>query len=332
MKALVLHGQDETPVVEEIDTPQPGPGEVQIRIEAAALNHRDVYITEGKYPAIMHPAVLGSDGCGTVTAVGEGVDSGWIDARVLGNPSLNWGPDPRFQGMEYSILGMPTQGTLAEYITLPVENVARCPSHLESAQAAAIPLAGLTAWRALVTRAQVARGDTVLVTGIGGGVALFALQFALALGAEVWVTSSSAQKIERAVALGARGGALYTDEGWGGQLTEMVPSGFDVIIDSAGGEGFGTLVRLLGFGGRLAFYGGTRGKWPKILPQYLFFKQVSILASTMGSPADFEAMVTCIAEHQIEPVVDQCFTLDEGAKAFERLSSGGQFGKVVVQV
>ena len=158
--------------------------------------------------------------------------------------------------------------------------------------------------------------------------ALFAMQFALAKGALVYVTSGSATKIERALDMGAKGGALYTDPDWHKQLGKN----FDVIIDSAGGEDFGKLVRLLGMGGRLSFYGGTLGKWPAILPQHLFFKQVSILASTMGSPTEFGNMCQYIEKHKIVPVVDSVLSLENAADAMKRLIHPERFGKVTLRI
>lgn len=323
MRALVLTALDTAPVIQDIDRPEAAEGETLVHIKAAALNHRDVYIMRGQYPGIQVPITLGSDGVGLEEGTGR---------RVIINPSINWGDDPRKQGRDFSILGMPRPGTFAETLSVPTENVYAAPDHLSDAGAAALPLAGMTAWRALMTRAQLQSGEKVLITGIGGGVALFAMQFAVAAGAEVYVTSSKPEKIERAVALGAAGGALYTEDTWVDTLKGHVRRGFDVIIDSAGGAGFGGLVNLTGHGGRIAFFGGTRGKWPAILPQRLFFKQASILASTMGSPMDFAAMVKFVDEHKIEPVVDQTFALSDGAQAFERLEQGQQFGKVVLEV
>ena len=217
-------------------------------------------------------------------------------------------------------------------MTVPLGNLAEKPAHLTAEQAAALPLAGVTAWRALMTRAAMQPAERVLITGIGGGVALFALQFAVAAKAEVYVTSGSEDKIAKAVELGAKAGVLYSEDGWRKKLSSHVPGGFDVIIDGAGGEGFGDLARLLGPAGRLAFYGGTRGKWPSILPQHLFFRQVAIVASTMGSPEDFAAMTSFVSEHKLVPVVDEVFALEDGAQAFARLESGAQFGKVVLKV
>ncbi|MCA9525586.1 MAG: zinc-binding dehydrogenase [Myxococcales bacterium] len=332
MKALVLPAVQATPEIREVPLPTPGPGEARVRLAASALNHRDVWIQQGKYPGIKVPITLGSDGVGVVEAVGSDSDSAWLGQRVLLCPSVGWGDDPRHQAASYEILGLPRDGTFAEAIALPVENLVACPAHLDDAAAAALPLAGLTAWRALMTRAALRPGERVLITGIGGGTALAALQIAVAAGAAVAVTSSDPAKIERAMALGAAGGELYTAAGWSGRVrSRFAPRGFDVVIDSAGGEGFGELPGLLAMGGRIAFFGGTRGKWPPILPQLLFYKQVSLLATTMGSPAEFAALVAFVAEHGVVPVVDACYPLEEGAAAFARLAAGAQFGKVVLK-
>ncbi len=330
MRAVTLTAVDTPLKIIECPSPILKSKEAKIRIQACAWNKRDHWISKGKYPGIQTPAILGSDGCGIVTACPDAEQ--WVGQEVILCPSLNWGDNPAHQSMAYSILGMPTQGTAAEELCVPIENLAPKPRHLTAVEAATIPLAGLTAWRALVSKANVQPNERVLVTGIGGGTAVFALQFALALGADVWVTSSSAEKIERAVHLGAKGGALYTDDSWTKELQKQNPRGFDVIIDSAGGEGFGQLLRLLGMGGRVAFFGGTAGKWPQILPQYLFFKQVSILATTMGTPDEFQEMVQCIDTHKIQPVVDSTFSMDEAQASLERLNHPKRFGKVTLKI
>lgn len=330
MKALVLEGQNQPLVLREVPTPVPGPGQALVRVCAAALNHRDVYIQQGKYPGIVHPIILGSDGAGVVEAVGTGADPAWVGREVVMDPGHNWGNNPAAQAPDYHILGMPAPGTLAEYVLVPAQNLYAKPAHLSWAQAAALPLAGVTAWRAVMTRAQLRPGERMLVTGVGAGTALAALQLGVAHGAQVYGTSSSPEKLERARALGAVGGALYTQDAWADALTDAAGGLFDVIIDSAGGEGFGQLVKIAAPGARIAFFGGTRGKWPALLPQALFWKQISILGSTMGSPADFDAMVRFVAQHSITPVVDRIFPLAEGEAAFRHLDSGAQFGKVVV--
>ena len=322
MRALVLEATGQPPTPREHAAPQVAEGEALVRLTASALNHRDVWIWQGQYPGIRHPIILGSDGVGIVESGPEALQG----TRVLLNPGIGWGPDEATQSPEYEILGLPRNGTFAEYIAVPVENLHPAPSHLSDSEAAALPLGALTAWRALMTRARLQPGERVLISGVGGGVALFAMQFAIAAGAEVWVTSSSESKIARALELGASGGHLYTAPEW----HRAVKGLFDVIIDSAGGDGFGSLLRLLAPAGRLAFYGGTRGKWPSILPQHLFYKQVSILASTMGSPRDFSTMLEFVNRHSIHPVVDRVFSLSEGGAAFEHLQRGVQFGKVVL--
>lgn len=331
MRSLILNEKGSLPSLGEHPEFQVNDGEARVKVRAAALNHRDVWIMQGMYPGIVYPIVLGSDGSGVVEEVNGG-DQSWVGKEVILNPSLDWGDNIRFQRDDFSILGLPRHGTLSEGISIPVENLAEKPAHLSHVEASALPLAGLTAWRALMTRGELRKGERVLISGVGGGVALFAMQFAVAAGAEVFVTSSSPAKIERAVEMGAKGGVEYGEEDWGKALLEHVPEGYDVIIDSAGGEGFGDLARALGSGGRLVFYGGTRGRWPKMLPQHLFYKQVSILASTMGSPQEFHDMLAFVNEHKIVPVVDRVFPLESGGDAFTYLDSGLQLGKVVVEI
>jgi len=189
-------------------------------------------------------------------------------------------------------------------------------------------LAGLTAWRAVRVRAAVRAGERVLISGIGGGTAVFALQFAVEAGAEVWVTSSSVAKIERARALGARGGFAYTQPGWAEAAQAEAGGLFDVIIDSAGGGGFEGLLELAAPGGRIAFFGATRGN-PGVLPlRKVFWRQLSLLGTTMGSPADWQAMV---AARQLRPVVSEVFPFARAAEAFALMERGGQFGKIVLK-
>ena len=330
MRALVLEQASTPPKILEKPALSPGSGFAKIRLHAAGWNRRDHWIMEGKYPMIQLPVTMGSDGCGFVEDCPGHPDL--IGQEVVICPSLDWGESIEHQSPTFHILGMPSDGTFAEEILVPVENVFSKPEHLSEEKAAALPLAGLTAWRAIFSRGQLKKNENVLITGIGGSTAIFALQFAAMIGANVFVTSSSNDKIEKAKHLGARGGVLYTEERWADQLHELVPNGFDVIIDSAGGAGFGKLVKLLAMGGRLVFFGGTQGRWPEILPQYLFFKQVSLLASTMGSPVEFENMLSFITTHNIEPVIDSIFAFDSYAQAIERLTHKERFGKVVLQI
>lgn len=319
VKALVLTEANSLPKYLETADPDAAEAEVIVDIKAAALNHRDVFVTQGKYANIRFPIILGSDGAGT-----------YGDKEVIINPAINWGNDPRFQAKNFEILGLPRNGTLAEKIVVPADRLYSKPAHLSWAEAAALPLAGLTAYRALFTKGCCKAGDRVLITGIGGGVALFALQFATAAGAEVWVTSSADEKIERAKALGATGGANYRIPDWNKQLEAA--GGFDIVIDSAGGEGFGTLLKVCKSGARVVSYGGTIGVVPNFSPQILFWKQLEILGTTMGTDEEFGQMLDFVTQHQIHSIVDQVFSLENGAEAFQRMVEGGQFGKLVVEM
>lgn len=327
MRAVQLIAVNQLAVV-EVPDPQPAPGEVVVAIRAAALNHRDVWIKSGQYAGLKWPCLPGSDGAGVVVAVGADVDPVWKNREVIINPSFSWGEEEATQGPRFTILGLPRDGTLAQLISVPADQLAAKPPHLSWNEAAALPLAGLTAYRALFSRAKLQRGERVLISGIGGGVALFALQFALAAGADIWVTSSSPEKIARAQALGAKGGFDYRDSNWAAAALQQT-GGFHVIVDSAGGEGFGRLVDAAVAGGRIVFYGATRGE--ATLPlRKLFWRQISLFGTTMGSPADWAAMNTFVAQHGIKPVVSDVFPLDRAGDAFGLMERGEQFGKIVV--
>ncbi len=322
MRAITI---EEAGIVFHTDMAKPVPrkGEALVRIQAAALNRRDHWITLGQYPKIRIGSVLGSDGCGIVEQ-GDAL----LGAEVILCPSLHWGPSEQYPGPAYTILGMPKDGCFADLISIPQSCVYTKPAHLTAHQAAALPLAGLTAWRALFSRGGLQKGERVLITGIGGGVSLIAMQLALAAGAEVYVTSSSAQKIEAAVSLGAQDGFLYTEDQW----HRAVPTSFQLIFDSAGGAGFGKLVRMLAMGGRLVFIGGTQGRWPPLLPQHLFFKQASILGSTMGSPREFQALLRFVEAHHIIPHIDTVYPIEKGQEAFARLIHTERMGKVILSL
>lgn len=330
MQALTLTAVNEMQVQSAPD-PVPAPGEAVVAVKAAALNHRDVWIKLGQYAGLKWPCIPGSDGAGVVSAVGEGVDAALVGREVIINPALGWGERPAAQADSFSILGLPREGTLAEAVSVPAAQLSPKPAHLDWAQAAALPLAGLTAWRAVASRAQLRGGERVLISGVGGGVALFALQFAVALGAEVWVTSSSADKVARAVELGARGGFDYTQADWAKAAVAQAGR-FDVIVDGAGGAGFESLVDAAGPGGRIVFYGATRGNAPGIALRKIFWRQLSLLGTTMGSPGDWAAMLAFVGQHRIAPVVSDTFPLARAAEAFALMERGGQMGKIVVTV
>ncbi|RSK46724.1 zinc-binding dehydrogenase [Hymenobacter perfusus] len=332
MHALVLAGIDQPAVLQEVPTPQPGPGQVQVLLHAAALNHRDVWIQKGQYAGLKFPIILGSDGAGVVTALGAGVDASLLEQAVIINPGSNWGPNPAAQGREFQILGLPQDGTFAEYVCVPAEYVRAKPEYLSFEEAAALPLGGVTAYRALFTRANLQPGERVLISGVGGGVALLALQMAVAVGAEVWVTSGSEEKIARAVELGAKGGISYHTENWPATLLKQAGGGFDVLVDSAAGPGFNHLVDAANPGGRIVFYGATQGDMPDVSARKIFWKQLSVLGSTMGTSQDFAAMVSLFEQHHIRPVIDETFLLAEGEQALRRMADGLQFGKLVLKI
>ncbi|WP_151087600.1 zinc-binding dehydrogenase [Hymenobacter baengnokdamensis] len=331
MRALQQDTPHQPAVVREIPTPQPATGEVLVKLRAAALNHRDVWIQKGQYAGIKLPCTLGADGSGEVAALGAGVEGWTVGAPVILYPGLEWGDSQLAQGRSFRVLGMPDPGTFAEYIVLPAHCLRPKPAHLNWEQAAALPLAGLTAYRAAFVRAQVQPGERVLVTGVGGGVAQVAAQLCAARGAQVWVTSGEEEKITRALALplGLRGGISYKQANWGRTLTQST-GGFDVIIDSAGGEAFGALLDSAAPGGRIVFYGATLGNIPQLPSAKVFWKQLSILGSTMGSEQDFDAMLALVNEQQLVPIVDKVFPLAEGEAALRYLEAGQQLGKVVL--
>jgi len=332
MQAAQVIGIKQPVVVQTLPVPVAAPGQAVVRLKAASLNHRDLFIQQGLYPNIRLPVTPGSDGAGIVESVGSPAEQMWVGREVIINPSLDWGDDARAPGATFRILGMPDPGTFAEKIVIPVANLAAKPAHLTWEQAAALPLTGLTAWRALFTRAHLKAGEKVLVTGVGGGAALFALQFAIAAGAEVWVTSSSPEKIARAQTLGAKGGVNYRTADWAKTLQAAAGGLFDVIVDSAGGDGFASLIELTKPGGRIVFFGATTGNPKGLDLRKGFFRQINILGTTMGSPADFAGMTAFVAQHKITPVIDRVFPLAETEAALRHMDSGAQFGKIVLSI
>jgi NADPH:quinone reductase-like Zn-dependent oxidoreductase len=334
MLALQLDTPHQPAVLREIATPQPAPGEVLVKLRAAALNHRDVWIQKGQYAGIKLPCTLGADGSGEIAALGAGVDGWQVGQEVIIYPGVAWGTAQHAQGPEFRVLGMPDPGTFAEYITVAADYVRPRPAHLSWEQAAALPLAGLTAYRAAFVRAQLQPGERVLVTGVGGGVALVAAQLCAAYGAEVWVTSGDDNKLARALALplGLRGGISYRTPNWARTLKQQAGGGFDVIIDSAAGEAFGALLDAAAPGGRIVFYGATLGNIPQLAAAKVFWNQLSILGTSMGSPQNFDAMLALVNEHRLVPAVDKVFPLAEGEAALRYLEAGQQLGKVVLGI
>ncbi len=330
MKALVLEGVNQPLAYKDVADPAAGPGEVVVKLEAAALNHRDNWIQKGQYAGLKFPIIPGSDGCGTVAECGVGADPKWMGRQVIINPGMDWGEQAAAQAAKFRILGLPDDGTFAEKVRVPAGALVDKPAHLDGQQAAALPLAGLTAYRALFSRAGLRAGERVLISGVGGGVALFAMQYAVAAGAKVFVTSGSEEKIKRAVESGAAGGANYKREDFPAKLKEQAGGAFDVIVDSAGGEGFGKLVDLAAPGGRIVFFGATRGNPPGLDMRKVFWKQLSILGSTMGSPDDFAAMIRFVEQKKITPLAELVFPLERGNEALKAMDAAEQFGKIVL--
>jgi zinc-binding alcohol dehydrogenase/oxidoreductase len=336
MKAMVLHeiGGPEKLRYEEAPDPEPSPGETVVRLHAAALNRRDVFVTRGQYPGAKPealPVILGSDGSGEVVARGDGAGGPDEGTEVVINPALYWGDDPRKPGKEYRILGLPDDGTFAQLVNVPSENVFPKPSHLSHEEAAAIPLGALTAYRALVTRGRVQEGETVVVPGIGSGVATFVAQMAAALGARVFVTSGDDEKIEKAKKLGAEGGVNYNSEDWSRELKSM-SGGVDLAVDHVGGEAFDAMVSLARPGSRIVTFGATAGPKVTVVMPRIFLKHLTVLGTAMGTNEEFGAMLDLFAEHGLRPTINETFPLQETASAMEYMEEGSGIGKIVLDI
>ena len=323
-------GGPEVLVLETVADPEPGPGEVVVALKAAALNRRDVFVRKGvaKVPLPLTP---GSDGAGIVHKVGAGVSGVAVGDEVIILPSLAWGPDQRAPGPGFRILGGPDQGTYAEQIVIPAENVYPKPGRLSWHEAAALPLAGLTAWRSLMTRARVVPGETVLIIGIGGGVATFALNIAKAAGCRVVVTSSSDDKLAAAKELGADVGVNYAEAGdeWPAAVKEANGGGVDVVIDSVGST-WGGSIDACAPGGRVVVFGGTGGAKVDLQVRPVTLGQVALLGTTMGSPAEFRQLLAAVQNQSWTPVIDSVRPLGDAAAAHEREENGLHFGKLVL--
>lgn len=332
MKALVLHGPNEDLKVEEVEQPAIGPHEALVQIKAAGLNKRDWWIQKGQYAGLQFPIILGSDGSGVVTAVGTDVPLSWVGQEVVLYPAENWGDKEQYQGKDFQILGLPSNGCFAEFVKVKSTMLFPKPQHLNFEQTAALPIAGLTAFRALFIKANWQSGDKVFVAGVGGGAGTFALQFAVAAGAEVWVSSGSCAKIEQAILLGAKGGVNYKDEHWAQQLKDQAGL-FDVIIDSALGEGFTFFPEICHPGARIIFFGGTAGNIPAVNGRPVFWKQLSILGTTLGSPGDFDKMLTFIQDKKVRPIIDKVYPMQEANEALQSMNGGtSKFGKSILNI
>lgn len=330
MKALVLKdaGQIE---LREIPKPIVTNGKALVRIKAAGLNRRDDWIREGKYPNIKFGVTMGSDGAGIVEEVGDEKDQPWVGQEVVINPNIEWGPDLEVQSGRYTILGMPVDGTFAEYVLVPIDRLHHKPFHLDFLQAAALPLGGLTAFRALFRRGELRGGQNVLISGFGGGVAQFAFLFAQAAGANVYVSSGSDEKIDKALKLGARGAYNYKRDVNYADLWKT-KGGFDLVIDSAGGDQINNFIKMLKPRGKIVFYGATNGLPTKLDMYRMFWNQLSLLGTTMGSDHEFSEMLTFVSKHQLRPLIDSIRPFSKIVEAFPDITKSNKVGKIVFQV
>jgi zinc-binding alcohol dehydrogenase/oxidoreductase len=318
MKAIVVR-EGGTLSYEDVDDPVAGPGEVLVELKAAAVNRRDLFVRNPPGPAYEFPKPLvpGSDGAGIRSDTGE---------EVVIYPGLNWGPREAAAGPYWEILGGPRNGTYAELVAVPKENVYRKPTRFSWEEAAAFPLAALTAYRALFAVGRLQADETVLVLGAGSGVSTFAVQLAAQEGARVLVTSSSEKKIERAKELGAAGGVLYTEEGWPEAVGPV-----DLVLDSVGTTWRDSL-RALRKGGRLVAFGGTGGPEVTLDIRELYLNWRWIQGTTMGSPHDFFAMLRMANGGDWRPVIDSVRPLAEAEAAHERMKAAEHFGKLVLAI
>ncbi|HSK99679.1 MAG TPA: zinc-binding dehydrogenase [Rubrobacteraceae bacterium] len=336
MKAIRLHeleGPDRL-VYEDVPDPEPGSGETVVRLRAAALNRRDLFATYGQYPGVkpdILPKIPGSDGSGEVVARGDGAEGPDEGTEVVINPALYWGDDARAPGKEYRILGIPDDGTFAQFVKVPADHVFPKPSHLSHEEGAALPLAALTAYRALVSRGGVQEGETVVVPGVGSGVATFLVQIAAALGARVFVTSGSDEKIEKARSLGAEGGVNYNSDDWSRELKGMA-GGVDLSLDLVGGEAFNALVSLAKPGGRIVVIGATAGPSPKVMTIRIALKFLDVLGTAMGTAEEFGAMLDLYAEHGLHPEINETFPLEETPSALYHMEENKGIGKIVLTI
>ena len=316
------------------------PDDVRVRVHAAALNHLDLFVLGGvPGVTIVPPWIMGADAAGVVDAVGSGVHSVAPGDAVVINPGISCrecefcrqGEQPLCP--RFRLLGEHRPGTFADYVVVPAANVRTIPAGSDMVAAAAFPLVTLTAWRMIVTRAELKAGETVLIQGIGGGVALAALQIAKSLGANAWVTSSSEAKLEKARMLGA-------DEAFDHSAMDVAKEvrartgkrGVDVVVDNVGKATWAQSLGALGRRGRLVTCGATSGPIVETDVRRLFWNQWSILGSTMGNDAEFDAVVGEFRAGRLMPPIDSVHELEDGRGAFERLASGRQFGKVVLRM
>jgi zinc-binding alcohol dehydrogenase/oxidoreductase len=325
LKAIVIHEDGGPEVLRYEDVPDPvaGQGEVLIRMRAASLNHLDLWTRKG-LPSVRKPRILGADGAGTVEALGDGVSGLEPGRAVVINPGLE-------HDGAIHVIGEHTQGVHAELAAVPATNVYPLREGLSFEQAAAFPLVYETAYRMLVTRAGLRTGEWVLIWGIGGGVATAAFRIAQALGAHTIVTSGSAEKLAKATELGADLAVDHAEGDVVAAVKEATGKGVDVVVETVGDATWKRTLDAVRPGGRVVVCGATSGPNPPAALHRLWWKQLDILGSTMGTRADFEGAYDLVAAGAT-PIVDSVFPLAEARAAHERLESGQQFGKIVLEM
>lgn len=342
MKAVVLHehGGRERLTLENIPDPEPGPGQVRVRVRAVALNHLDIWVREGlPHLRLAYPHILGSDVAGEVDLAGPGVEDLERGRRVLLQPAVSCGHcEQCLSGgdnlcHDYAILGENTRGGYAEYIVVPRESILPHPEGMEPEQAACIPLTFQTAWQMAVRRAGVCAGQTVVVHGAGSGVTVAAVQICKVLGARVIATSTAGWKLERIRELGADDTILSTEQDVGRRVRELTDGrGADVVLEHVGTPMWKHDLRAVRWGGTIAVCGATGGHGVELDLRQVFFKQIALVGSTMGSRADLWQVLRLVERGRLRPVVDRVLPLEDAARAHEHLEGSGQFGKVVLRV
>jgi NADPH:quinone reductase-like Zn-dependent oxidoreductase len=325
------------------DLPEPqlrAPTDVRVRLHAAALNHLDLFVLGG-LPGIpiVPPWIMGADGAGVIDQIGADVRGVAVGDRVIINPGISCrvcdycreGDHPLC--VRYGILGEHTPGTFADYVVVPASNVRAIPASVPWDVAAAYSLATLTAWRMVVSRAQVQAGETVLIWGIGGGVALQALLIAKVRGAKVWVTSGSDDKLERARRLGADETINHRTSDVAKEIRARTGKrGVDVVVDNVGEATWKQSILAVGKGGRIVTCGGTTGPMLISDVRRLFWNHITIMGSTMGSDAEYDAIADELRSGRLTAIVDSVHDLARGRQAFERMAAAEQFGKIVLRI
>ena len=331
------YGGPEVVEVGQAPLPKPGAGEVRIKVEAAAMNHLDLWVRRGLPIETPMPHIGGSDMAGVVDAVGPGAEGVPVGTRVVVDPSIGYGwyddpgRGPSFEDQSFQIIGEHTQGGFAEYSVVPASNLLELPEGFPAEQAAAAGLVFVTAWRALMTRAGLRAGERVLITGASGGVGTAAIQIAVRAGAKVYALTGGEKMVRRAQDLGAhvvydRHEVDFSREVW----RDTAKRGVDVVFDTVGESLWPQALRTLGVGGRLVSSGATTGSRGVTEIRLVFWKQLSIMGSTMGSPAELRQVMRLVFSGDLEPVIHAVMSLDEAREAHEMLEAGQVFGKIVL--